>query len=78
MQVQDFRALQVFDVAQHPCEVLHVVAVDGAEVADVHPFEDVLLLGGHRFQAVAEAYERLTPFFVQDAELEQYPRGLEP
>ena len=47
------------------------MAVDGAEVADVHPFEDVLLLGCHRFYAVGEAYERFPPFFVEDAHLEK-------
>ena len=27
--------------------VFHIVSIDRAEVADVHPFKDILLLGGH-------------------------------
>ena len=47
VQVQDFRSFHIFDVPQDTCDVLHIVSVDGAEVADIHSFEDILLLGSY-------------------------------
>ena len=47
VQMQYFRSLHIFDVPQDTGYVFHIVSVDGAEVADVHPFKDILLPGGH-------------------------------
>ena len=47
VQMQYFRSLHIFDVPQDTGYVFHIVSVDRAEVADVHPFKDILLLGGH-------------------------------
>ena len=78
MQVQNLGSLHVFDVLQHTCQILNIVPVYGAEVADVHSFEDVLLLGGYRLQAVAKSDEGLAAFFVQNPHFEQKARCLEP
>ena len=47
VQMQYFRSLHIFDVPQDTGYVFHIVSIDRAEVADVHPFKDILLLGGH-------------------------------
>ena len=78
MQMQYLRAAHVFDIMQHPCQILHVMPVYGPEVADVHSFEYVLLAGGYRFETVAEADQRFAPFLVQYAYFRQSLRGLEP
>ena len=74
VQVQYLGALQVLDVVEHAGQILHVVSVDGPEVSDVHALEDVLLLGGHRLQAVGEADEGLAALLVEDAHLEEQAR----
>ena len=52
------------------------MSVDRSEIADVQTFENVLLVGGNRFQAVAQANQHLTAFFVQQANLLHRPRSL--
>ena len=76
--MQDFRSLQVLDVAEHARQVFHVVPVYRPEVADVHTLEDILLAGGDALQAVAEAYQGFPPFLVEDAHAEEQARRLEP
>ena len=36
-------SLHIFDVPQDTGYVFHIVSIDRAEVADVHPFKDILL-----------------------------------
>jgi len=45
--------------------VFYIVSVDGTEVSDIHSFEDILLLGCQRFQAVSQSYQGLPTFFIE-------------
>ena len=47
VEMQYFGTFEVFNVTQYPRKVLYVMAIDRTEVADVHSFEYILLLGGH-------------------------------
>ena len=35
------------------------------KVSDIHSFEDILLLGCQRFQAVSQSYQGLPTFFIE-------------
>ena len=47
VQMKDLRTLHIFYIPQDTCQVFYIVSVYWTEVADVHPLEDVLLLGCH-------------------------------
>ena len=75
--MQDFGALQIFDIMQYAGEIPYIVSVYRTEITDIHSLENILLLCGHRLQAVAETYQRLAAFLIQDTEFEQYARHSE-
>ncbi|CDA85013.1 unknown [Bacteroides sp. CAG:754] len=77
VQMQDFGSLQIFDIMQYAGEIPYIVSVYRTEITDIHSLENILLLCSHRLQAVAETYQRLAAFLIQDTELEQHTRHSE-
>ena len=70
--MQDFRAFHILYIPQNPCDIYYIVSVDRTEVADIHSFENILLLGSYRFQAIAKANQCLAAVFVEDTYLEEH------
>ena len=67
VQVEQLGALHVLQLPQHPHDVLHVVAVERTEVADVHALEDVLLVAQCRLQGVVEPQDAFLAVVVEVA-----------
>ena len=77
VQVQQLRPFHVLQLAQYAHQLLHVVAVEGSEVAYVHAVEDVLLVRDGALQRVAQAYEALSAVVLQHSVALHEASGLE-
>ena len=55
MQVQEFGTVHIFDFAQNAYQFDDIVSVRRSEIADVHAFENILLIGQQRFHRIVEA-----------------------
>ena len=77
VQVEQLGALHVLQLPQYAHQLLHVVAVEGAEVAYVHSLEYVLLAGDDALQRVHQAYDALAPVFAEHTVLAHPLRGAE-
>ena len=64
VQVEQLRTLHVFYLAQNAHQLADVVTVVGTEVADVHAFEDVLLVREGRLQGIVHTDDALLTLVV--------------
>ena len=55
MQVQEFGTVHIFDFAQNAYQFDDIVSVRRSKIADVHAFENILLIGQQRFHRIVEA-----------------------
>ena len=67
VQVEQLGALHVFQLAQQAHYLLHVVAVEGSEVAYVHALEHILLMADGRLDGVVEAYQTMAAVVAEHA-----------
>ena len=67
VQVEQLRTFHVLQLPQHAHQLLHVVSVEGPEVAYVHTFEDVLLVRDSTLQGITETDESLSAVVFQQA-----------
>ena len=73
MEMEQFGPLHVLQLPEDAYQLLHIVAVEGSEVADVHPLEDVLLLGDGTLQGVRQTDDAFLPVFGEQSLLGQPP-----
>ena len=57
VQVHDLGSGHVLDMLEHLDEFFHIVAVEGAKIADVQTLEDILLARDERLHGVVEAHD---------------------
>ena len=77
MQVQQFRSFHVLQLSQDSHHLLDVMTVKRSEVADVHTFEDVLLMTDGALYRIAQSDESLSAVLLQHTLAMQPPRSLE-
>ena len=77
VQVQQLWTLHVLDLFEDAHQFLHVMSVEGTEVADVHTLEDVLLVRDGALQGVRQTDETLAPFVAEHTLAVHPARGLE-
>ena len=77
VQVQQLWPLHFLYLLEDAHQFLHVVAVEGPEVAYVQPLEDVLLLRDGTLQGVRQAYDALATVVREHALAVEPPRSLE-
>ena len=77
VQVQQFGTAHAFQLAQDAYQFLDVVTVEGTEVADVHAFEDVLLVRNGRLDSIRQADESTTAVVLKESDAVQPSRHLE-
>ena len=75
--MEQLGALHVFELAQQAHHLLHIVAIERSEVADVHALEDVLLMTDGALDGVVQANKSLPAVFIEVAFVVQPARGLE-
>ena len=73
VDVEHLGASHILYGTQGTHELDDIVSVDGAEVADVHALEDVLLLGEQALHAIVEADEALASSILHQPQLAQHP-----
>ncbi len=74
--MQYSRAVHVAYVVEHAHYGGYVMAVEGAEVAYVETFEEVLLLANQRFEAVVEPQQRALAAVVDQVQLLEQSESL--
>ena len=67
VQVEQLGAFHLLQLAQNPHQVDDAVAVERAEIANVHAIEDVLLVADGALQGVAQADEAFATVVLQHA-----------
>ena len=77
MQMQELRSAHFLQLSEDTHQFLNVVAVEWSEVANVHAFEDVLLVGQCRLQRIVQSNEAFAAVVVHHAARLQPLRSLE-
>ena len=70
--VQHLRATHILYGTQCMHEADHIVSVHGAEIANIHPLKDVLLLSKQTLYTIIEANETLSPTILHQSKFAQY------
>ena len=65
VQMEQFGPLHIFHLFENTHQFLHVVTIEGTEIADVHAFKDVLLMGDGTLDGVGEADNAVLAVIVQ-------------
>ena len=78
VDVEQFRPFHPFQCFQRVYQFDDVMSVAGAEIANIHAFEHVLLVADERFQRIVETDEALAAFLVEPSPTEQFLRGGKP
>ena len=63
--MKQLRTFHVFELLQHTHNFNNVVAIERAEIADVHAFEHVLLMAQRTLQCIVEANESFASAVVE-------------
>ena len=77
MQMQELRSAHFLQLPENAHQLLHVMSVERSEIADVHAFEDVLLVGQCRLQRIVQSNEAFAAVVVHHATCLQPLRCLE-
>ena len=77
VQMKQLRPFHVFELLQHTHNFNDVVAIERAEIADVHAFEHVLLMAQCTLQRVVKADEPFAPAVVEITFAAQPTAGFE-
>ena len=67
VKMKQFGTSHILELTHDPYHFLHIVPVEGSEVADVHALKDILLMADGTLQGIVESDDSLPPVIVEIA-----------
>ena len=65
--MEQFRAFHVLELLEYAHDVLHVVTIEGTEVAHVHALKDVLLMADSRLDGIVQPDDAFPAVVVEQS-----------